>query len=264
MKSTRNIILIVLFTLLTHSLAFAESKKHKNVEAEPTPTADAQATPATGAAEASEAVDVSKITEKYWAQGKESELGVVQNRKYTTADKIEIGFFNGVISSDPFLSVHDFGLSVGYHFNPYFSLHAKAWRSVSSDSDAYTTFISQTKGTAATNPDRNPPTGFYGIEANGNILYGKMSLFGKMIIYVDLFVLGGFGMTGTQSGSYFTPFLGLGQKVYLSQHWALDIDYRIMRYNEAIQSSNPSLHSAVVGNRVNSSDAINLGISFLF
>src|ERR1035437_7106597 len=77
---------------------------------------------------AQEEVDLTKITEKYWAEGKETELGVVQNRKYTTAKKIELGLLLGTISTDPFLSVHHIGGSVGYHFSPYTSVHLTSWK----------------------------------------------------------------------------------------------------------------------------------------
>jgi outer membrane beta-barrel protein len=205
-----------------------------------------------------EEVDLSKITEKYWAEGKETELGVVQNRKYTTAKKIEIGMIFGTISSDPFLSVHSLGGTVGYHFSPYTSVHFTSWKSLVTSSDALKTFETQTGATV----DTNKPQAYYGAEVKQNFLYGKASLFGKMIIYVDLFVLAGVGITKTESGNYFTPTLGIGQKIYLNERMSLNLDYRIMRYNETILGKNPANLGKPVGERGNTSDAVGLGVSF--
>ena len=207
---------------------------------------------------AQEEVDLSKITEKYWAEGKDTELGVVQNRKYTTAKKIELGLLFGTISTDPFLTVHHIGGSLGYHFNPYTSVHFTAWRSLVTSSDALKTFEAETSATVNT----NKPQFYYGTEVKQNFLYGKASILGKMIIYVDIFVLAGVGITQTESGNYLTPSLGIGQKIYLNERMSINLDYRIMRYNETILSKNPASLGKPVGERGNTTDAVSLGLSF--
>jgi outer membrane beta-barrel protein len=243
MKNAMLLTLAIMMTgmLSTHALA-----------AEPAAASEAEQ-------DAGESVDVSKITEKYWAQGKESELGVVQNRKYTSANRIEVGLLAGTVSSDPFLSVKSYGLSLGYHFNQYVSLHAIGWKASVSNSDALNTFETETHSTVNT----NKPKFFYGGQANYNFLYGKASLFGKMIIYVDLFVLGGIGVTQTESGNNLTPFVGIGQKIHLNQFMVLNLDYRMMNYKETILSKTTNPGSKV-GERSNQSDAVTLGVSFLF
>jgi hypothetical protein len=55
----------------------------------PTPTAAPTATaPATGDTTNAERVNTEAIKEKYWARGDESEIGVVQNRLYSKANKV--------------------------------------------------------------------------------------------------------------------------------------------------------------------------------
>jgi len=222
----------------------------------PSFAADKQ-TPSTGKHETEE-IDLSKITEKYWADGNESELGVVQNRKYSSSGKVELGLLTGKVSSDPFLSVKQLGFSLGYHLNAYSSIHALYWKSFVSASEALKTFESETGSTVNT----NQPKAYYGADFRQNVLYGKASLLGRAIIYVDLFVIGGIGMTVTESGSFFTPSFGLGQKIYLSERLSLNLDYRIMRYGETILSKNPATLGNTVGTRTNTTDAVSLGLSF--
>jgi outer membrane beta-barrel protein len=249
-KTTSALILFTVVLALFSRPVLAADKKEES----PPPPTTAQA-----ASDAGEEVDVSKITEKYWAQGKDTELGVVQNRKYTSASRLELGAFLGTVSSDPFLSVKNYGVSLGYHFNQYISVHALWWKASVSSSDALKTFESETNSTVNT----NKPKFFYGGQVNYNFLYGKASLFGNMIIYVDLFVLGGLGVTDTESGKNLTPFVGLGQKIHLNKFMNLDLQYRIMNYNETILSKTVNPGSKV-GERSNNTDAITLGVSFLF
>jgi hypothetical protein len=94
---------------------------------------------AQGGAGGAQDADVGAIKERYWARGEESSLGVVQNRTYTKAGKVEIGLLGGVTLSDPFLSIQHAGGSLGYHFNEYFGLHAFGWKSFTSGSSALDT-----------------------------------------------------------------------------------------------------------------------------
>jgi len=204
-----------------------------------------------------EAVDVSKVTEKYWAQGKDTELGVVQNRKYTSEHRFELDLFTGTVSTDPFLSVHHYGGSLGYYFSQYFSVHATAWKDSVSNSDAYNSFKIQTSNASV---DLNPPKSFYGLELNENFLYGKASLLGSAIIYVDIYALAGAGVNNTATGNYFTEFLGIGQKVHLNQWMALDLDYRVMFFNEKLQSATGGLSP----DRSNTTDVVTLGLCFFY
>lgn len=240
---------ILLILLLVHLNSFAFAKKTEPAS-EPAPSAAKSGE--------GEEVDLSKITEKYWAEGKETELGVVQNRKYTTAKKVEFALILGTISSDPFLSVNNVGGAVGYHFNPYTSVHFTAWKALVTASDALKKFESETSDKVNT----NKPLSYYGLDFKQNFLYGKASLFGSMIIYVDLFVMGGMGLTQTESGNYFTPSIGLGQKIYLNERMSINLDYRLMRYSERILSKNPATLGNQVGERTNTSDSVTLGLSF--
>lgn len=251
-------LLLILIATPVHA-----AKKKKGEPAADASGAAAASSAANAAAEEGESVDVSKITEKYWAQGKESELGVVQNRKFTSAERPELQLFTGTFVTDPFLSVKRYGVSLGYNFNQYLSVHALWWRAVSSGSDALTRFEASLPGSTI---DTNMPEMYYGLQANYNILYGKASLFGSAIIYVDVYFLGGVGINDTETGNYFAPFIGIGQKIHLNKFMALNLDYRLMRFNETIRAKTRGSNQlgATVGERGNTTDAVTLGICFFY
>ncbi len=201
-----------------------------------------------------EAIEIRKVSEKYWAQGDESELGVVQNRTYTRARRVGLDLFTGTLSTDPFLSVRTFGGTLGWNFDDHWGLHAVVWRAHASDSAAYESFRQQAP---TADVDRNPPTGFHGLQVNRSVLYGKAALFGKTLMYVDVFLFGGAGLSATRTGNYLTPFVGIGQKIHLTRNLSLHLDYRVLRFSERLTGPSGT-HE-----RTNTSDSLNLGVGFL-
>lgn len=251
---------LVLITLLsiawTPATGWAAPKKEKKAEA---PAAEGGATIDPG----SEKVNVDTIKEKYWARGDETELGVVQNRLYSKAHRFEAQLFTGIVASDPFLSIKNYGLALGYHFNEYIGVSAIGWRNMVSDSSALDTFRTFTAGGASANT--NQPRSFLGGEVTGSFLYGKLSLVGKAIIYYDMHLSAGAGLTFTESGNNFTPMLGLGQQVYLNKNFSIRIDYRLQRYVETIREKTiTSQLGNDKGKRINFGNVITLGVTYFF
>ena len=208
----------------------------------------------------SDKVNVDAIKERYWARGDESELGVVQNRAYSKEHKMEFKLFGGVTETDPFLSVKTLGISAGFHFTEYVAFHALFIKDFVSPSNALLTFQDKLKATT----EYNQPKNFFGTEAAASILYGKLSLLGKAIIYYDLHLSGGLGLSGTESGTYFTQVIGIGQQIYLGKSFSLLIDYRLMHYKEELlERVVPTRLGQSLGKRDNWSNAITIGIGFL-
>jgi outer membrane beta-barrel protein len=211
-----------------------------------------------------ENADVGAIKEKYWARGDENELGVVQNRLYSKSHKVELGFFGGLTSSDPFLNTKQLGGSLGYHISELWAVHALAWKSFTSPSSAQTE-LSKDLGGAL--PDTNEPQAFYGGEVGFSPIYGKLSLMGSSIIYYDFHLLAGGGATKTQSGTYMTPLAGLGQQIWVANWMSLRIDYRLMTYQEDVLEKNTGAPTPVGGvveaGRRNWTNTVTLGVTFL-
>lgn len=248
---------LVLFTILGFSVsstAFAEEKTKSGAKPE-------AAAPAGESSPDGERVNVEKVKEKYWARGEEGEVGVVQNRLYSKEKKFEFGLLGGIVATDPFLDVKAAGATFGYHFSEFFSAHLLYAKYFVKGSSALT-YLNNDIGARA---NTNEPRYFAGGEGRASLIYGKLSLLGKSIIYYDFHFTAGVGQTGTESGNYITPYLGLGQQVYLSKSTSLMIDYRLMRYNEdIIEKVKPKTLGQVQGNRTNWSNAITIGLSFLF
>lgn len=205
-----------------------------------------------------EKVNVENIKEKYWARGDESELGVVQNRLYSKARKLNLGLFGGFLSSDPFLSTRSLGGRLGFHFNETWSLHAMAWKSSTSGSSALEALEASGK-----KANTNPAKSYAGGEVAASVLYGKLSLLGKKILYYDMHVLAGAGATATETGTNGTYHGGIGQQVFLTKWSSLRLDYRVMYYTEEIREKEILARLGQSnGTRGNWTHAITLGFDF--
>lgn len=267
MKPIRVLILGFAFALSTGAYAAKKPSAGKALPAPAAPKAvapqtesDPPAATATSGAAEEDVVEVERIKKKYWTQGEEGDVGVVQNRLYTKAKKFELQGFGGFHDSDPFLSTKTYGGTFGYHFNEYFSLHALYFKYSVQPSSALKTFQSQMRSTTNTNEPRH----FIGGEMNASILYGKLSLVGKKILYFDLRLIGGAGQMTLENNKSISPLLGIGQTIYLHRSIALRADYRWMHYSETIKGKVPasSDYGQVIGKRTVDSNTITLGISF--
>lgn len=243
-----------ILTLLFNQTGFAQEASAPVPS--PVPAAETPSSSSEG-----EQVNVDAIKEKYWARGNETELGVVQNRTYSKKGRFEVGLLGGVIYSDPFLSIQTLGLELAYHLSETIALQVLAMDYFSNPSGALETFRSVENATT----NVNNPKGYLGSEVAASVLYGKLSVLGKSIIYYDLHLLGGLGVTNTDSGKYFTPTVGIGQRFYIDQHFSLRVDYRLQYFRETIlESQIPAQMGQSVGTRNNWGNTITLGIYYLF
>lgn len=239
------------FTLLLLALVISVPA----LATDPAPTPTARPNPK------AERMNVDALKQKYWATGEEADLQVVQNRKYSKANKFEVGIYAGTISSDPFLTTKNLGGRLGFNITEYIAVSALLWKSFPKNSSATEQLERDTifNGRAVT-ANTNPTKSYMGGEFNFIPIYGKLSLLGKLIIYYDLKLSGGLGMTKTETGNYFTPSFGIGQKIYITNNIALALDYRYMRYSETVMNKT---FGGVAGTRTNSTDVITLGVDYL-
>lgn len=208
-----------------------------------------------------QAVDVESIKQRYWAQGEQAELGVVQNRTYSKEKKFTLGIGYGTTNSDPFLSITQLHANLTYHFSEYIGLGIVGMGFFTGKSGALTEFERWSFATANT----VAPLNYIALEGSASLLYGKLSVLGKSIIYYDLYMLGGAGRVNKEGGPALAYHLGIGQRFFISKFWSLKIDYKLVSYNEnIIEKINPATIGTIAGNRQNFSHTINFGIDFLF
>jgi outer membrane beta-barrel protein len=222
--------------------------------------ADDQPAPAASPGQSTR-LPVDKIKERYWQKGNEDmEVRVVQNRLYSKAHTFELGLFVGSIATDPFLSVKNYGASLGYHLNDYFGIVILGWKDSVQPSSALTLLQGPPTSTTA---NTNDPNYFIGGELDFVPLYGKLSLIGKSIIYFDTHLDLGVGDTSTETGKYITPFIGIGEQIYLNSWSSLMLDYRLAGYHEQlVQKTAGPGQGSILGGRTTLNDVITVGISF--
>lgn len=249
------------------SRAFSATVDVKSVAGAPAPETAAEAKESSDA----EAVDVDAIKKKYWASGDESQLGVVQNRLYSKAHKFQLGFSGGISFSDPFLSMKPIGGSMGYFFNETWGLNLVGWKTNTSGSGALAVLQASGKDVNVTLPSY-----YVGVEGVASILYGKLSLIGSKIIYYDMYLTGGIGLTGQHydivnpvtpapDTSEFTTTVGVGQRFYAGQHVSLRLDYRLMYYTETQREKVITTKTgSPAGTRADFTHSIQVGVDYLF
>lgn len=206
--------------------------------------------------------DKSTLPLKWHEEDPPPELRVLQDQPFPKRHRLEIGLVTGPVFTDPFLSVADYGGFVQYHFTEHLAAGVLAWAYSSSPSDALNQLRQYSNGAANTNDVH----WFAGGEVAYSPLYGKVSLLGMAIAYLDTYISLGAGEISTQTGRYFAPTGSVGEQITLSPRVSLRLEYRLMYYSEMLLQQNPaaSNYGNLFGPRGNLTDIVNLGFSVLF
>lgn len=197
-------------------------------------TADQGAADETG--KVPEKVDVQTMKRRYWTVGNEDMMNVVQNRLYTKKNRAEAVLSYGFYSDDPFMSMNSVSLRLGYHLNEMWSVHAFYAAVQSKQSGAY----EASRRDSGVDPVVNPPVSLYGGEARFSVIYGKLSLLGKSIIYYDLNLAAGVARIHTRVDDPMAFTGGIGQQIFISKSFFLTTDYRLMYHSEKYGSATGS------------------------
>jgi len=206
-------------------------------------------------------VDLGQAQQKYLSNNASSEVQVVQNRKYTKAKKFEIGITGGLVSADPFLNDSSVGGFVGYHFSEYFGLRTFYWKDITSKSSSWYDAGSQSNLFVNTNAAQS----MTGVEFKFIPIYGKVSVYGSRILYYDMNLFAGGGIRSTQSGTVFSPIVGVGEQFFLGKSFAVGLDYRMMYYKENVidQQTASATYGKVAGSRTSFSHNVLFSLSWL-
>ena len=199
--------------LLGSSLAYAQTT---------TPAAAPKAAPAANSG--SDKLDIKKLEQKYWS-AKDDDFAVVQNRRYTKANRVFLSVNAGVPFNDAFSSGTLYGANVGYFFNERWGLDLEYKSGSLKDNDATALFTSR----YGVYPDHNLFNSSQILSVTLVPFYAKMSFMDTSIIYFDMGFSVGAGMLnytikkseGDEAKSAPVAKVGVFQQIFFSEHFAL-------------------------------------------
>lgn len=211
--------ILIAMTLLCGTTTYAQNKDNKDSKPET-------------ATRESDKLDIKKLEQKYWS-AKDDDFNVVQNRRYTKAQRYFLSGNLGIPFNDPFSTGTISSLQAGYFFNERWGLDFNYTKTSFKDNDAVDQFINRYGIT----PDRNSFEGGKMLSVTYVPLYAKMSFLDTSIIYFDMGVSVGVGQTdyaikkeeGDEHRTAFAYQWSINQQIFFSEHFAIRVDL-INRY----------------------------------
>lgn len=200
----------------------ASGKKESAAPAAPSPDSDK--------------VDVSDLERKYWAS-KDTDFSVVQNRLYSKAGRFALSAQYGNLINDPWSDGPGFSGSLAYYFSERLGLEGH-YQVINSVDNEATKSLKQNQGGA---PNHSKLVGYQGVSLNWVPFYAKMSVLNSQIIYFDMAISPGLGVTqyeqqrvtGSHVGQSAPTFsLDVTQSFFFSKYFAFRVDFRNRWFQE--------------------------------
>ncbi len=226
--------------------------------------AKAAPVPVQSAAGESDKVDVTDLEKKYWAQ-KDTDFSVVQNRLYTKANRLSLNLQSGFLINDQWSDGPTMAASLGYFFSERFGVEAHYQVTKSADNKALSNLKAQS-GTA----NHGKIKGYQGMTANWVPFYAKMSVMNSTIIYFDMAISPGIGVTtyeqqreaGNEERTAPTMALDISQTFFFSNYAAFRVDYKNRWFQEDIVRYRTP--SANVNTETSQTSLLTFGFNFFF
>ena len=207
-----------------------------------------------------ERVDVEKLAQQYWDTDYPYEI--VQSRPFPKESHLAFELTGGNVISDPFLDVTTFGLLGRYHLTENWNICGFGWKSSTDGSRALHEFEWQT----GSSTDNNRPRWFAGGELGYSPVSGKLTILGQTLLYYDMNLSAGSGFTGTESGTYLTPLIGISEQIFIQEGWFAEAGLRLTYYRETIidkYKRSPTVGKPVM-TRNNWSKIVTLGVGYMW
>lgn len=276
----RHTTLISALLIFIGATAMAESGKYKRPNATSPSTSSNQNTPSPSPSPSGsqdKKVDLTDLENRYWT-AKDTEFNVVQNRVYTKAKRFSATLILGTDLSGQYTNDFNYGLQVNYYFSEREGVGIQGWKTSATTASFVNQFQQVTNNTASYN--FNSPQGYIGANYNWVPIYAKLSLLEKKILYFDMSVNPGIGVTLLQSNSFQTTInnpvtvnqapitfaLDIAQQVFLTSHWAIKLDIDNHFYNETTYWAASGTGSSVAGtpqsSKLTYSAVFMLGLTF--
>lgn len=213
----------------------------------------------------SDKLDIKKLEQKYWA-AKDDDFSVVQNRRYTKAERFFLNVSGGVPINDPFGAGTLLNAQLGYFFNERWGMD-----------------LSYTKASMSNNDNTKQFIGEFGVAPNYNFydsskmlsvtyvpLYAKMSFVDKAIIYFDMGISLGVGTTdyiikreeGDLSKNAMSYQIGVNQQIFFSEHFAIRMDFINKFTSEERLKFRTSAPDRDLGSKMTNDTQLLLGLTY--
>lgn len=218
-------------------------------------------------AQSGDKVDIQNLEQKYWS-AKDDDFSVVQNRRYSKAQRFHVSYFYGTLINDPFAIGNLGTLQVGYYIDERWGFDIAYTTADLRSNETTNQFINQ-YGVA-------PNHAFYKsstiASANFVPLYAKMSLLDKTIIYFDMGVSLGFGMLdyqiqkeeGPESKSAPVFSVGVHQQIFFSENWAVKVELLNKFSQQKQMKYDSSATNRDLGNKSINDTSLHIGLTRWF
>lgn len=172
-------------------------------------------------------LDIKKLEEKYWS-AKDDDFSVVQNRRYTKAERYYLSVAAGVPFNDPYSTGTLMNAEVGYYFNERWGIQGSYTSGDLSQNDSVKQFVTN----FGVIPDHNIFKSSLFLTGSFVPFYAKMSMMDRSIIYFDMGVSFGVGTLDYEIAQYEGPLkksafaykLGIFQQIFFTENFAIRAD----------------------------------------
>ena len=171
----------------------------------------------------------------YWGGNRKED--VIVGHLHEKGGRFELGLFTGIIPNDPYLSYVPIGGRFAYFFTDSLGVEAGgSWTGLQSETDL-TTFLLAEERWESTDEVANTQQWRANAVAVWSPFYGKLALLQRKLSHFDLNVSGGLGVVQltsptddavltTEDSIQVEIILGAGARVFLTEDFALRLDYR--------------------------------------
>lgn len=171
----------------------------------------------------------------------------LKNRNIKDFKTMDVGVFGGLALTEPIQSTTKFGLAASYHFNEVHSLgfsYAKNNTGLSRDAQGL-------KDDFGLDYSRAPSLDYTLMaDYNFKLFYGKLSITKDTVMNTSIYLSGSGGIVKYSHKSYPAVAVGIGEKFYFDNHWALKLDLKFFANNAPIPFKANALRTGVNGSPV--------------
>jgi outer membrane beta-barrel protein len=194
----------------------------------------------------------------------------VKARNVTTSHRLELGLFGGYALTEPFFNPYSVGLSGTYHLTEEHGINLTAFF-MQSGTSSYADALNPVPGTTANANLQYAPAPKYLFMGSYQFtgFYGKLSLTKSTVMNLNLYGLAGVGLYEIGDSSCPAVSVGLGQKFYFNNQFALRLDLRLIAYNgpdvlsKNLQNATGTASSSEFSNKLQFSTLLTLGGVYL-